>query len=123
MCSAGTQGCFDGSELYCGAPELDIVGGTITITCDDGSTAECSAGTRFCYDNSELYCGVLPTVESVTTTATTTEGEATVVGLTEEQALAEADAAEGTTVTEITTTTTTTTGGEGQPESVGLTEE
>ena len=65
------------------------------------------------------------TVTEITTTVTETTGddEPTVVGLTEEQALAEADAAEGTTVTEITTTTTTTTEGEGQPESVGLTEE
>jgi hypothetical protein len=65
------------------------------------------------------------TVTEMTTTVTETTGddEPTVVGLTEEQAQAEADAAEGTTVTEMTTTTTTTTEGEGQPESVGLTEE
>ena len=110
MCSAGTRDCFDGSEFYCGTPELVvpepevILGGPTTITCDDGSEVMCSAGTFGCFDGSELYCG---------------SAEATVVGLTEEQALADADAMEGTTVTEITTTTTTTEGAT----SVGLTEE
>jgi hypothetical protein len=248
MCSEGTQNCFDGSDFYCGTPDLVlpepeiILGAPTTITCDDGSIAMCSAGTQFCFDGSELYCGVAAvtetttsmtssiegvietedpnvtttyvkdteisgdvmfvstmkttttvnsdgtetvvvtealevfrngeltqslesvvseetrptttefilveaqpisvglteeqaraeadaaegtTVTEMTTTVTETTGddEPTVVGLTEEQAQAEADAAEGTTVTEMTTTTTTTTEGEGQPESVGLTEE
>ena len=101
-CSAGTFGCTDGSETLCGtentvliapAPEI-ILGGPTTITCPDGSTVECSAGTFGCFDGSETLCG---------------SAEATVVGLTEEQALADADAMEGTTVTELTTTTTTTT--------------
>ena len=48
--------------------------------------------------------------------------EATVVGLTEEQALADADATEGTTVTEITTTTTTTTTEADEAEGTELTD-
>jgi hypothetical protein len=60
VCSAGTADCFDGSEFYCGAPEPEepqIVGGPITIACDDGTNVVCSAGTADCFDGSEFYCG------------------------------------------------------------------
>jgi hypothetical protein len=51
-------------------------------------------------------------------------GEPESVGLTEEDAVAEADAAEGSTVTEITTTVTTEEGADAaEPTTVGLTEE
>ena len=39
------------------APVGGIVGGQITISCGDGSTATCFAGTQFCTDGSAVYCG------------------------------------------------------------------
>ena len=60
-CSAGTQHCYDNSEVHCGIPEPEIVmvGGTRTINCGNGRTASCSAGTQHCYDDSEVHCGHL----------------------------------------------------------------
>ena len=37
--------------------EPRIVGGPITIACDDGTNVVCSAGTADCFDGSEFYCG------------------------------------------------------------------
>ena len=36
-------------------PEI-ILGGTVTITCDDGTEIECSSGTADCFDGSEVLC-------------------------------------------------------------------
>ena len=37
-------------------PTPPLVGGSKTITCNDGTTKTCPSGTRTCYDDSPLYC-------------------------------------------------------------------
>ena len=115
--------------------ETEISGDMMTRTTETTTTTVNPDGTETIVvtESVEVFMGgeltsTDATVVSEETVATTTEyipvaGEPESVGLTEEDALAEADAAEGTTVTEITTTVTETTGGDDEPESVGLTEE
>ena len=47
-------------ELVLPEPQV-IVGGPITISCDDGTEHQCNEGTADCFDGSEAFCG--PTEE------------------------------------------------------------
>jgi hypothetical protein len=118
--------------------ETEISGDMMTRTTETTTTTVNPDGTETIVvtESVEVFMGGELTSSDSTVVSTETQpttavyvpvegelGEPESVGLTEEDAVAEADAAEGTTVTEITTTVTETTGGDDEPESVGLTEE
>jgi hypothetical protein len=118
--------------------ETEISGDMMTRTTETTTTTVNPDGTETIVvtESVEVFMGGELTSSDSTVVSTETQpttavyvpvegelGEPESVGLTEEDAIAEADAAEGTTVTEITTTVTETTGGDDEPESVGLTEE